>query len=171
MSDIFDFEDVSDQILFMSHTMCSHPEFEKKIKVHISAKTIEEEQEEKYAEYVREAKRINSGTISNLCSLKHIYAMPQNVLNKLFSQKKYIYYVSSKAKEEGCFIFEQEHLDELESAYQTILLSKEESYKYTKQRMAKNTSFITYMANKKYYVGTAPYTRKLFAFCRQTIAL
>ena len=169
MRNVFDFNDVSDQITFMTHTMCSYPDFEKNIKEHISKGMFNEGQEKGYSNYVRQAKRINNGTISNLCSLKHIHAMPSNVLNKLFAQKKYTYYVASKALEEGRFVFEQERIDELEAAYQTILLSKEGAYEQTKEKMIKNFNFITYMASKKYYAGTLPYTRKFFAFCRQTI--
>ncbi len=169
MRNVFDFEDVSEQITFMTHTMCSYPDFEKNIKEHISKGMFNEGQEKEYSNYVRQAKRINNGTISNLCSLKHIHAMPSNVLNKLFAQKKYTYYVASRALEEGRFVFEQERIDELEAAYQTILLSKEGAYEQTKEKMIKNFNFITYMASKKYYVGALPYTRKFFAFCRQTI--
>jgi len=169
MRNVFDFEDVSEQITFMTHTMCSCPDFEKNIKEHISKGMLNEGQEKEYSNYVRQAKRINNGTINNLCSLKHIYAMPSNVLNKLFAQKKYTYYVASRTLEEGRFVFEQERIDELESAYQTILLSEESAYKQTKEKMSKNFNFITYMASKKYYVGALPYTRKFFAFCHQTI--
>ena len=171
MDTSFDFSDVSEQVLFMTNTMCSQVDFEKSIKKHIENGTFDEINEKNYANYVKKVKRVSTETISNLCSLRYIYAMPHVVLNKLFDQKKYTYYVASKTKQEGRFTFEQERIGELESAYKTIILSKEGGYENTKIQMAKDSRFISYMAHKKYYTGTTPYTRKWFAFCMQTIEL
>lgn len=167
MSSAFDFNSIADQLLFMAHTKCSNGIFEKQIKKAITDKKFTD-LEEQYAEYVRKAKRITNDTISNLCALSHIYAMPLHILAKLYAAKKYHYYVASKTRHEKQFIFEKDKLDVLMPIYKSIFLSPENSYQYTKSKMAENQDFVSCLCDQKCYIETPPYTRKLFACALQT---
>ena len=167
MNDVFNFEDISEQITYMTQTKCSNNTFEKNIKKAISEKKFDKH-EEKYADYVRVAKQINNEMVNNLCALKSIYKMPVNVLEKLYSSKKYTYYVSSKTQYYGRFIFERHRLDCLDNAYEQIFLSEEGSYSNTKRKMSENREFVSYMRDKQAYVGATEHNRRLFANCQQT---
>lgn len=168
MSDVFDFEDISEQIAFMSQTKCTHSPFEKEIKKAFSTDK-NEELHDKYAKYIRSAKNVTNEMINTLSSLGWIYKMPSHVLDKLFSAKKYTYYVASKTYTEDYFTFETDKLDILSSAYENILLSKEGAYGVIKDKMAENEDFISYMRDKKLYENTSEYTRLWFSFCKQNV--
>ena len=94
--------------------------------------------------------------------------MPINVLEKLYSTKKFTYYVSSKTQHYGRFVFERHRLDCLDNAYEQIFLSEEGSYSNTKRKMSENKEFVSYMRDKQAYVGATEHNRRLFANCQQT---
>lgn len=164
----FDFDDIEDQLAFMAHTKCTNGLFEKQIKKAISDETFDA-CEDDYAQYVRIAKQVTYDMINNLCSLKHIHAMPEHVLEKLYAAKKYTYYVASRTQTNKQFTIEEDKLDTLCPIYETIFLSDEGSYKYTKPQMAKNPELVSMMLSKKHYVEASPHTRKLFAYTKQTV--
>ena len=168
MSVAFDFEDISEQITYMTITKTTNGEFEKNVKKAIAEKMFDDYQE-KYAEYVRVVKQANYETINNLCALNKIYKMPRHILDKLFAAKKFTYYVASKTQLENEFVFESENLELLETPYEQIFLSGEDSYKFTKEKMSKNEEFVLFMHNKRLYVDTPVHNRKLFANCLQSL--
>lgn len=168
ISSSFDFNDVSEQLIFMKQTKCTNGDFEKNIKKAITLNQFEK-QKETYAEYIRTAKQVNNEMINTLCSLGTIYEMPYHILEKLFASKKYTYYISSKTLKNGKFIFEKHRLEFLENAYNQIFLSSEDSYTNTKKLMCMNENFISYVVDKRLYVGTPVHTRKQFAYCQQTV--
>lgn len=166
MSSAFDFDDVADQLAFMAHTKCTNSSFEKQIKKAIAEKEFAA-LEERYAKYVRKAKKVTNEMINNLCA-GHIYAMPRHILEKLYAAKKYTYYVASRTQEYKKFIIEEEKLDTLMPIYEAIFLSKEGDYRYTKPKMAENPEWVSMMRDKQYYVEASPHTRRLFAYTAQT---
>lgn len=167
MSPAFDFEDLADQVSFMSHTKCTNSLFEKHIKKAIADKEFAALEEE-YAKYVRKAKKVTNEMINNLCAGRK-YAMPPHILDKLFVAKKYTYYVCAKTQEEKVFTLENDKIEVLMPTYKYIFLSGEDSFQYTRPQMAKNQDFVSLMGDQKHYVETPPYTRKLFAYAPQTV--
>lgn len=167
MAPAFDFDDVSDQLAFMAHTKCTNSTFEKQIKKAISDDTFAAHEDD-YVQYVRIAKQVTHDMIANLCALKFIHAMPEHILEKLFAAKKYTYYVASRTQEQEQFTIEEDKLDTLLPVYETIFLSNEENYKYTKPKMAQNREWISMMRDKKHYVEASLHTRMLFAYAPQT---
>ena len=167
MSDVFDFENIEEQILFMTHTKCTHGPFEKEIKKTFSTDKTKELHNQ-YAEYIRLAKKVTNEMINTLSSLGWIYGMPSHILDKLFAAKKYTYYVASKTITDGFFTFETDKIDVLSAAYERIFLSEEKFYGEIKVKMADNESFETYMCDKKLYENTSEYTRLWFSFCEQS---
>ena len=167
LSSAFDFEDVEEQLVFMSHTKCTNGVFEKQIKKAITEKKFSK-LEDKYAEYIRNAKTVTNEMINNLCSLSRIYAMPSAVLEKLYAAKRYTYYVIAKAQQEGYFALEEDKKDILMPTYRTIFMSGEESYPNTKAKMVKNQAFVSLMRDQEEYVDAQPHSRLLFAYAPQT---
>ena len=167
MSPAFDFDNLADQLAFMSHTKCTNSSFEKQIKKAIADKEFAALEDE-YAEYIRKAKKVTNEMINNLCAGRK-YAMPSHILEKLYAAKKYTYYVSAKTQEEKCFTLEEDKIEVLMPTYKYIFLSGEESFQYTRPKMAENQDFISLMRDQKYYIETSPYNRKLFAYAPQTV--
>lgn len=168
MSSAFNFSDVSDMIIYMKTTKCTQGDFENVITKKIADKEFNDYKEE-YADYIRNAKRVNSEMINNLCALGTIYSMSMFVLEKLFLFKKYTYYVASKTLKDGLFVFEKNKLELLKDAYIAIFLSGEGAYENTKSKMSENSEFVSFLCKEKLYVDTPDYTRKMFYNCKQTL--
>ncbi len=167
LSDSFDFEDIEVQINFMHQTRCSYEPFELQISKEIKENGFEE-YKEAYSKYVKVAKNTTNTTIHNLCATKSTYPMPPHILKKIYSAKKYSYYVVSKTLAENHFEMENDKLGVLLPIYEQILLSDEDLYPKTKKRMSENSDFISYMAERKTYEGTPEHTRLLFSSCLQS---
>ena len=168
MSTALNFEDVADQLAFMAHTKCTNSIFEKQIRKAISDGSFAAHEAD-YAQYVGTAKKITYESINNLCALEKIYPMPDAVLEKLYAAKKYTYYVVSKTNAYKQFIIEDEKLEVLLPAYETIFLSREDAYPQSKSRMAENPELVSIMRDKMHYVGAPLHTRRLFANTLQTV--
>ena len=164
MSDIYNFKNIKDIIEFMKKTKSTYAEFEKQIKNSILENkfTIFEQE---YISYIKNAKRITNDMIANLCLLKGIYPMPLKIQEKLFSLKKYNYYVVSKIKYEEEFIFETDKLNVLANIYEELFFSSDD---VIKQYMCGNIDFISYLANKKMYLDVSKEDRICFANCLQS---
>ncbi len=168
MSSAFDFSDISDMILYMKTTKCTQVDFENVIKKKIADEEFKDFEDE-YADYIRNAKFVSVEAINNLCALGKIYLMTMFILEKMFSLKKYKYYVVSKTLKDGMFVFEKSKLELLKDAYIAIFLSKEGAYGNTKSKMSANSEFVSFLCNEKLYVGTPDYTRRMFYNCKQTL--
>ena len=167
LSDVLDFEDIKVQIDFMHRTRCSYEPFELQINKAIKENKFESHRDA-YSKYVKVVKNISDTTIYNLCAAKTIYAMPPHILERIYSAKKYSYYVVSKTLAENRFTMEKDKLDVLLPVYKQILLSDEGLYPTIKKHMAKNSDFIFYMAERKAYEGTPEHTRLWFSHCLQS---
>ena len=167
LSDVFDFEDLQVLIDFMHHTRCSYEAFEQQIGKAIREDRFKEYQDS-YAKYVSAVKNANNPTIHNLCAMRATYSMPPHILEKIYSAKRYTYYVISKTLAEKRFEMEKDKLEVLLSSYERILLSDEGDWQGIKEFMAQNTDFISYMAERKVYENTSEHTRLWFSYCLQT---
>lgn len=168
LSDTFDFDDIAEQLLYMTHTRCSYEPFEKQIWKAIKDKKFAEHKMS-YVEFVRCAKKVTNDMIKNLCEIGTIYSMPKNVTEKLFTMKKYRYYVVSQNLRDKSFNFEVEKIDVLDSVYSEVFLDKNGLYKNSQKYMAENFDFVTYMCDRKRYENESKDTRMLFVNCYQTV--
>lgn len=168
LGEAFDFSEVEEQILFMRSTKCSDGEFEKNIKSLISNKKFEPYEDE-YVDYVNSLKRVTTETLSNICGLSTIPVVNPLVQEKLYSNKKYIQYVSAKTRYEKVFTFEEDKLDVLLPIYIKMYLSNKDSYLGSKLYMMENHIFVGHLMKLKKYEGTDEYNRKMFVNTLQTI--
>lgn len=167
LSDVFDFEDIKEQIDFMRHTKCSYAPFELQIGQAIKESDFAE-YKEVYSKYVKAVKKVENVTVHNLCAMKTTYPMPPHILEKIYSAKRYVYYVISKTLAEKRFEMEKDKLEVLLPSYERILLSDEDVWQRIKEFMAQNTDFIAYMAERKVYENTPEHTRLWFSYCLQS---
>lgn len=145
---LFDFNSNLDRlVLFLVKTRTSNMELEKDLYTRLKT---DSEQTEKYINFVNDLKVINIVTLNNIVSIKKsIYS---DVVNKkLFENKHYSLYISSKTRGEEKFTIEEDKKHVLWSSYVDMFNSKT-GWDYTQSYMKANSEFVSELMETKEYM-------------------
>ena len=125
---------------------------------------------ETYVEYVNQLLQIPSYTLNKIVRINSIYAYSDVIIDKLWNNRYYKMYVSSKTMREKHFIMELEKLDILWKVYVEMFHTKE-AWSKTRAYMCENMAFLHRLVEEKEYEALAEDTIDLYANARQTVDL
>ena len=148
--DILSLDSCEGKLDFMKNTKSLDEDFEKLIEEDL---IDDDELQQTYINIVNQAlNEANQTTLTNIYSFNKYYGLKDNINEKFFKEKKYVYYVVTKVLYHQKFIIDsQDRIDILWPVYIDILVNNK--YPKTSSIMVKNIDFLRLIMEKRAYVG------------------
>lgn len=138
-------------VRFMDFTRYLLPDLEREI-----ADELKEGEDaalnQSYVNTINKMSEVTDETIKNILAMPSLYRYSEVINERLFAEKHYVAYISSKTQEKNAFVVEYERMEVLWNAYLTIMKSAA-NYKYTRPRMYKNQEFLKMIQDRGDYKG------------------
>lgn len=123
-----------------------------------------------YVEYVNRLQQVPSYTLNNIVKMNTVSAYSDVIIGKLWNNRYYKMYVSSKTMREKKFIMERERLDILWKVYVEMFHTKD-SWSQTRAYMLENEQFLHRLVEQKEYEALDEEGIDLYINAKQTVEL